>query len=62
MNLEKFILAVITMDREKVSAGGAPIFFASDKEEQEKVAVTLARVTEGVIHDLENGVFILVKH
>lgn len=50
------------MDREKVSAGGAPIFYAADKEEQEKVAVTLARITEGVIHDLENGVFILVKH
>ncbi len=62
MNLEKYILAVITMDREKVSAGGAPIFFAANKEEQEKIAVTLARITEGVIHDLENGVFILVKH
>ncbi len=62
MNLEKYVLAVITMDREKVSAGGAPIFFASNKEEQEKVAVTLARITEGVIHDLQNGVYILVKH
>jgi hypothetical protein len=62
LNLEKFILAVITMDREKVSPGGAPIFFASDKVEQEKIAITLARITEGVIHDLENGVYILVKH
>lgn len=62
MNLEKYILAVITMDRDKVNAGGAPAFFVSSKEEQEKIAITLARITEGVIHDLENGVFILVKH
>lgn len=62
LHLEKFILAVITLDREKVSAGGAPVFFASDQEEQEKIAIYLARITEGVIHDLENGVFILVKH
>ena len=62
MHLEKFILAVITLDREKVGTGGTPVFFASDQEEQEKIAIYLARITEGVIHDLENGVYILVKH
>lgn len=62
MNLEKVILAVITLDRDKVGLGGAPVFFAADKEEQEHIATYMARITEGVIHDLENGVLILVKH
>ena len=62
MHLEKFILAVITQNREKVGMGGTPVFFASDQEEQEKIATYPSRITEGVIHDLENGVYILVKH
>ncbi len=62
MQLEKVILAVITVERDKIATGGAPVFYATDKEEQEKIAIYLARITEGVVHDLENGVYILVKH
>ncbi len=61
--LTKYILAVITIDPSLVAGGGAPpIFYVSDVEEQEKVATYLARITEGVVHDLENGVYIVVKH
>ena len=62
MELEKYILAIITQEKEKVQGAGAPVFLASNQEEQEKIALYLARITEGVIHDLENGVYILVKH
>lgn len=62
MELEKYILAIITTKPEKVFGGGAPVFISQTKEEQDKIATILARVTEGVIHDLENGVYLLVKH
>ncbi|NLX90999.1 MAG: hypothetical protein GXZ07_05350 [Firmicutes bacterium] len=62
MELEKYILAIITTEPGKVSGGGAPVFISQTKEEQDKIATILARATEGVIHDLENGVYLLVKH
>lgn len=62
-SLVKTILAVIAVEGESpVEAGGTVVFFAKDKEEQEKMATTLSRVTEGVVHELENGLKILVKH
>ncbi len=60
--LTKVILAVITVDRNSVAEGGVPIFYAKDEAEQEKIAIILSRVTEGVIHELENGVKVLIKH
>ncbi len=61
-SLVKVILAVIALERDKVDAGGTIVFYAKDKEEQEKMATTLSRITEGVVHELENGLKILVKH
>lgn len=61
-SIAKYILAVITLDRALVGDGGAPVFIARDRIEQDRIATYLARITEGVVHDLENGVYILVKH
>ncbi len=55
------VLAVITLDPELV-AGGAPIFIACSREEQIKIALVLSRILKGMVHDLENGVLIIVKH
>ncbi len=59
--ISKYILAVVTLD-ETLVGGGAPIFVAGDQEEQDRIATYLARITGAVAHDLENGVYILVKH
>jgi len=62
-SLVKNILAVVAIEGESlVEAGGTVVFFAKDKEQQEKIATTLGRVTEGVVHELDNGLKILVKH
>lgn len=61
-DLRNCILAVVTIDTFKVGDGGCPIFFALDQQEQEKVSLLLARILGGVVHDLENGVYIIVKH
>ncbi|MGB9802578.1 capping complex subunit for YIEGIA [Desulfofundulus sp.] len=55
------ILAVVTLNMDIV-AGGAPIFFARNQEEQEKMARYLARTLDAMVHDLENGVYVIVKH
>lgn len=61
-SINKYILAVITLDPGLIMGGGAPVFLARDLAEQDRISTYLARITEGVVHDLENGVYILVKH
>ncbi|RQD73215.1 MAG: hypothetical protein D5R97_09755 [Candidatus Syntrophonatronum acetioxidans] len=61
VTISKFILAAVTTKTGLVE-GNFPIFVAESQEEQERMARTLGRVLEGVVHDMENGVFILVKH
>ncbi len=61
VTLSKFILAAVTT-KPGIVEGNFPIFMVESQEEQERIATTLGRVLEGVVHDMENGVFILVKH
>ncbi|RKD34320.1 capping complex subunit for YIEGIA [Thermohalobacter berrensis] len=62
VGLKDTILAIITTDRDVVSSGSVPIFYAKDEDEKEKIALLIAKVTLGMIHDLENGCYIIVKH
>jgi hypothetical protein len=62
LSISKYILAVITQDPGLVQGGGTPVFIARDLADQDRIATYLARITEGVVHDLENGLYILVKH
>jgi hypothetical protein len=59
---QKKIVAIVTVDKNKVSPGAPPVFYASNKEEQRNTALLISRVTGAMAHDLENGVWILVKH
>ncbi|WP_058307570.1 capping complex subunit for YIEGIA [Gracilibacillus massiliensis] len=61
MVLEKAILATITTNRNKVSAG-ASIFICDDKEEMEKVAANLEAILDGISHALSEELYIIVKH
>ncbi|HWP96618.1 MAG TPA: hypothetical protein VN426_07180 [Syntrophomonadaceae bacterium] len=60
--LIKIILAIITIDKEKVLAGGCPVFLVKDGQEQQTISLYLARILGGVVHDLENGVFLVCRH
>ncbi|MBD0380609.1 capping complex subunit for YIEGIA [Paenibacillus sedimenti] len=55
------IVAVVTMDKEKVG-GGAPIFIVNDAEQQQKVSFSLEKILDATAHDLKNGTMILVRH
>lgn len=56
------ILAIITTDESKVMGGSVPVFLARDEEEKEKISLMLAKVTSGIIHDLRNGCYVIVRH
>lgn len=55
------ILAVITADRAKVG-GGVPIFYAQDQENLSQLALILSQVLGAAVHDLQNGVLVIVRH
>jgi len=59
--LKEQILAIVTTNIEKVS-GSVPVFIASDFNEAQHLSLLLSRVLKAMAHDLENGVFIIVKH
>ncbi len=62
MIINESILAVVTLNLELVSGGGAPVFLARDQAELDRISAYLSRITGGVAHDLENGTYILVRH
>ena len=55
------ILAVVALDAHKVG-GGAPIFLARDREELSTLAFLLGRVLGAAVHDLQNEVYIVIRH
>ena len=62
MDIDNYILAIVTQQRDKIGGSGTPIFYAENQVEQDKIATTLARITAGVVHDLGNGIYIIVRH
>lgn len=60
---ENEILAIITTkeNQDKVS-GGIPIFYTDNQEEMEKLSSLIARLTLGMVHDLDNGIKIIIRH
>lgn len=62
VGLKGTILAVVTIDKNVVSSDRAPVFYAKDEDEREKIALLISKITLGMVHDLENGTYIIVKH
>ncbi|HEY8498380.1 MAG TPA: hypothetical protein VIK90_03935 [Limnochordales bacterium] len=57
----EWILAVVTTDRE-YRGTGAPVFFARDRAELERMALYLSRVTLGSAHEIAPGTLIIMRH
>ncbi len=55
------LLAVVTSNKEAVG-GDIPIFFAATEEEQSRIAGVLSQVLKAMVHEIGNGVYIIVKH
>lgn len=55
------IAAIIALQANNVG-GGAPIFVAESKEQQQQVAFTLEKILDAAAHELNDGTIILVHH
>lgn len=62
ITLKKEIVAIVTLDPKSIISSGIPVFLAKDNEQLERISLLISRVTNTVAHDLENGVWILVRH
>ncbi|SHJ13539.1 hypothetical protein SAMN02745975_01356 [Geosporobacter subterraneus DSM 17957] len=56
------VIAVITRDEKAVSVATVPTFYAKTEQQQEAIAFYLSKVTTGMVHDLGNGCYVVVKH
>ena len=57
------VLAVIALrDAESKVAGGVPIFIAENPHEQVKISTILGKILNAMVHDLENGLYIIARH
>lgn len=57
----EWILAVITTDPGYRGAG-APVFYAKDQDELERMALHLSRVTLGSAHEVAPGTLVIMRH
>lgn len=53
------MFAVVTTKKDAVSSGMAPIFYAEDEKERDRIAMWMCRISNATVHDLHNGVLIL---
>ncbi|TCS84128.1 capping complex subunit for YIEGIA [Tepidibacillus fermentans] len=60
--IQNYILAIVTINEDKVKSGSAPIFIAKSEEELQRTAFLLEKILDGMAHDLENGTLIIVRH
>jgi len=61
IGIKEAILAVVTLDNQQ-PASGIPVFYAKDENERDKIALYLSQILSAMVHDLENGTYILVRH
>jgi hypothetical protein len=61
MVLEKYILAAITTNSQKIPNGTA-VFQCDNKEEMENIAANLEAILDGIAHMLTEELYIIVKH
>ena len=64
MDINNYILAIVTTneDKDKIANGSTPVFYSDEQEELEYIAQLISRLTMSMVHDLGNGVYILIKH
>ncbi|WP_028309544.1 capping complex subunit for YIEGIA [Desulfitibacter alkalitolerans] len=55
------LIAIVTTNLDLVRGGGAPVFLARDEEELERLSLLMSRIFKAMVHDLENGVYLLYR-
>lgn len=58
--IQKVILCAVVNDFSKIQ--DIPAFIAKDEDSRQEKAMLLSRILQGAVHDIGNGVLIVVKH
>ncbi|SHK39392.1 capping complex subunit for YIEGIA [Paramaledivibacter caminithermalis] len=61
LGIKENIIALVSLNR-NITSASVPIFFVDNEEKQEETALLIAKITMGMVHDLRNGVYAIVKH
>ena len=61
MSIDKYILAVITINPKKVPSGTA-VFHCDSVEEMETITANLEAILDGIAHALTEETYVIVKH
>ncbi|KUP06587.1 hypothetical protein Q73_08225 [Bacillus coahuilensis m2-6] len=61
MTLDKYILAAITTNKEKVPSGTC-VFYCESDEELQSISANLEAILDGIAHRLTKELYIIVKH
>lgn len=56
------IVAVVTMTKEQILSGGAPIFIVQTTDELQETAMTLEKIMDASTHEVNPSTLILVAH
>lgn len=60
--IKENIVAVVTSNKNIISGQNSPVFIAKDDVEGEKLALLISKTTMGMVHQLESGTYIIVRH
>jgi len=56
------IVAIATVNKNAVQHSGVPVFLCDSIEERDNVSLLISKVTSAMVHDLDNGCVIIVRH
>lgn len=63
ISLDNYIIAIfVTKDKMDNVRGSAPIFIVETEKELEEKSMLMARITMSMVHELDKGLRIIVKH
>lgn len=60
--MSDFIALVATNENRDKISGGRTVFWVQDEIEAERVTLNLARIFKAMVHDLGNGIYLIVVH
>lgn len=62
VGLNEYTLAIITTNKNMSPVGGCPIFYADDDKDLQNKALLMSKCVSGMVHQIEKGTLIIVKH
>ena len=60
--MSDIIAIVATKDNKTAISGGRAVFWVDTAEQAQRKALLLARIFKAMVHDLEDGIYLIVRH